>query len=51
MTFEREILIEAMKNSNGNQAQAARELQTTPRILSYRLRKHGLHGDISDTGS
>ena len=39
----REILIEAMKNAGGNQAGAARALSTTPRILSYRLRKHGLH--------
>jgi Nif-specific regulatory protein len=43
MTYEREILIEAMKNAGGNQAGAARALATTPRILSYRLRKHGLH--------
>ncbi len=43
MSYEREILIEAMKNAAGNQAAAARALATTPRILSYRLRKHGLH--------
>ena len=43
MSYEREILIEAMKNASGNQARAARALATTPRILTYRLRKHGLH--------
>ena len=41
-TYEREILVEAMKNAGGNQAGAARALSTTPRILSYRLKKHGL---------
>jgi Nif-specific regulatory protein len=40
--YEREILIEAMKDAGGNQARAARALSTTPRILAYRLRKHGL---------
>jgi Nif-specific regulatory protein len=44
MSYEREILIEAVKNAQGNQAKAARTLGTTPRILSYRLRRHGLHG-------
>jgi Nif-specific regulatory protein len=44
MAYEREILIEAMKNASGNQSQAARVLGTTPRILGYRLRRHGLHG-------
>jgi Nif-specific regulatory protein len=43
MAYEREILVEAMKNANGNQSQAARALGTTPRILGYRLRRHGLH--------
>jgi len=43
MGYEREILIEALKNAGGNQAGAARALSTTPRILSYRLKKHGLH--------
>ncbi len=44
MAFEREILVEAMRNANGNQSQAARALGTTPRILGYRLRRHGLLG-------
>jgi Nif-specific regulatory protein len=42
MAYEREILIEALKNACGNKAAAARALATTPRIFSYRLRKHGL---------
>lgn len=44
MSYERELLIEALKNAGGNQSQAARALGTTPRILTYRLRRHGLHG-------
>jgi Nif-specific regulatory protein len=42
MAYEREILMDAMKNAGGNQSQAARALGTTPRILGYRLRRHGL---------
>ncbi len=47
MAYEREILIEAIKNAGGNQSQAARALGTTPRILGYRLRRHGLHTGLS----
>ena len=36
--FEREVLIEAMKNAHGNMAAAARALETTPRILAYKLK-------------
>jgi Nif-specific regulatory protein len=42
MAFEREILLEAMKDANSNQAKAARSLKTTPRILGYALKRHGL---------
>ncbi len=37
--YEREILIEALKNARGNMAKAARILGTTTRILSYRIQK------------
>ncbi|MEY4511089.1 MAG: nif-specific transcriptional activator NifA [Pseudomonadota bacterium] len=47
MAYEREILLEAMKNAGGNQSQAARALGTTARILGYRLRRHGLHTGLS----
>ena len=46
MAYEREILIEAMKDAGGILASAARALQTTPRILAYRLKKHELHGKL-----
>ena len=38
-SYEREILIEALKNSRGNMAKAARLLGTTPRIFSYTCKK------------
>jgi Nif-specific regulatory protein len=49
MGYEREILVEAMKNAGGNQSQAARALGTTARILGYRLRRHGLLGGAALT--
>ena len=44
--FEREILIDAMHNSGGILTHAAEALQTTPRILAYRLKKHNLHAHL-----
>ncbi|MCA9563374.1 MAG: sigma 54-interacting transcriptional regulator [Myxococcales bacterium] len=41
--YEREIITEAMKDSGGNITRAAEALDTTQRILAYRIRKHGLH--------
>ena len=41
-SYEREILAEALKNSRGNMARAARLLGTTPRIFTYRSRKLGI---------
>lgn len=38
-SYEREILIEALKNTKGNMARAARLLGTTPRIFTYRCKK------------
>lgn len=48
--FEREILIEALRDAGGNQSRAARTLHTTPRILTYRLKRHGLHGVLTKSG-
>lgn len=39
---EREILIEALKNSRGNKAMAARELGITERLMGLRVKKHGI---------
>ncbi|MBF0243787.1 MAG: sigma 54-interacting transcriptional regulator [Planctomycetes bacterium] len=41
-TYEREIIIDALKKHRGNAAAAARELQTTPRIINYSIRNLGI---------
>ena len=40
--FEKDLLLDAVKIARGNRARAARLLQTTERILAYRLRRHGI---------
>jgi Nif-specific regulatory protein len=37
--FEQELIIDALKNSQGNMAEAARLLNTTERIISYSVKK------------
>ena len=37
---EREMLVEALKNSHGNKAQAARELGISERLMGLRVKKH-----------
>lgn len=37
--FEREVIIDTLRNMHGNVAATARTLQTTPRILHYKLKK------------
>ena len=41
-SYEREILVEALKSTRGNMAKAARALGTTARIFSYRTRRLGI---------
>jgi Nif-specific regulatory protein len=38
--YERELIIDALKNSGGNMAEAARLLKTTERVISYSVKKH-----------
>ena len=40
--YEREILVEALKNARGSVAKAARLLGTTARIFAYRGKKLGI---------
>ncbi|MCC6156911.1 MAG: sigma 54-interacting transcriptional regulator [Deltaproteobacteria bacterium] len=42
-TYEREIIIEALKRLSGNVASAARELNMTYRKLAYRIQAHGIN--------
>jgi Nif-specific regulatory protein len=41
-TYEREIIIDALKQSRGNAARSARQLNTTQRILNYRIKNLGI---------
>ena len=45
-TYEKELIIEALKRSRGNAAAAARTLNTTPRVLNYKFKK--LNINLSD---
>jgi len=40
--YEREILIDALKKHRGNATAAARHLQTTQRIINYRIKNLGV---------
>ncbi len=40
--FERELLIEALKASNGNQTRAAAALKTSLRVVNYKVNKYGI---------
>jgi Nif-specific regulatory protein len=41
-SFEREIIVDALKKHRGNAAAAARYLQTTQRIMNYRIHQLGI---------
>ena len=40
--YEKELIQDALKSSNGNQAKAARFLGTTERIMGYKIKKHSI---------
>jgi Nif-specific regulatory protein len=42
-TYEKELIIDALKNSKGNMAKAARLLKTTERVISYNVKKLQIH--------
>ena len=41
-TYERSLIIDAMKDTKGNQSQAARLLGTTKRIIQYKVEKYSI---------
>ncbi len=43
--FERNLIEDTLKTTGGNQSKAARILQTTERILGYRIRRYGIDSD------
>jgi len=40
--FERDMIQDALKSTKGNVARAARNLDTTQRILSYKIKRYGI---------
>ncbi len=42
-SYERELIIDALKRHRGNGAAAARELEATQRIMNYRIQKLGIN--------
>ena len=40
--YEREVIVDALKKHRGNAAAAARHLQTTQRILNYKIKSMGI---------
>lgn len=40
--FERDLIQDALKSSAGNVAKAARQLESTERILGYKIKKYGI---------
>jgi len=40
--IEKEMIIEALKNSRGNKAKAAKDLGLTERVMGLRVKKHGI---------
>ncbi len=42
VALEREMIIDALKTSKGNQARAAKLLQVTERMINYKVKKYGI---------
>jgi Nif-specific regulatory protein len=40
--YERDLILDALKTTRGNRAKAARLLDTTQRILNYKVRNYGI---------
>jgi Nif-specific regulatory protein len=40
--YEREMIVDALKDSRGNQTEAARLLGTTKRIMQYKITKYNI---------
>ncbi|PLX51312.1 MAG: sigma-54-dependent Fis family transcriptional regulator [Desulfobulbaceae bacterium] len=40
--FERELIVEALKHTNGNQTMAAKYLDSSLRIINYKIHKYGI---------
>jgi Nif-specific regulatory protein len=40
--YEKDLILDSLKTARGNRAQAARLLDTTERIMGYKIKKHGI---------
>jgi len=43
-SYEKDLILDALKSARGNRAKAARLLDSTERIVGYKIRKHGIDG-------
>ncbi len=41
--FEKELIVEALSETGGNQTKAARQLDTSLRIINYKIKKYGIN--------
>ncbi|MBP5300080.1 MAG: helix-turn-helix domain-containing protein, partial [Victivallales bacterium] len=41
-SFERELIVDALKRNNGNMSAAARELGLSPRVIHYKINQNGI---------
>jgi Nif-specific regulatory protein len=41
-SYEKDLIVDALKSSRGNRAKAARLLESTERILGYKIQKYGI---------
>jgi len=41
-SFEKDLILDALKSTRGNRSKAARLLQTTERILNYKVKRHNI---------
>ncbi len=41
-SFERDLIVDTLKSTSGNIAKAARQLESTERILGYKIKKYGI---------
>lgn len=49
-TFERELIVEALKHTNGNQTKAATYLDSSLRIINYKIHKYSIDARDYRTG-
>jgi Nif-specific regulatory protein len=42
-TYERELIVDALKDARGNQTKAAQILGATKRIIRYKIMKYGIN--------